>query len=596
MAKNVFELVEEEKAAYKTTYVPIADGYTWNMYEHIRRSTLYRDSKFTEGENDGSRPFKNIVRRIAGLQHYATGFDVKDIEPFVKNPDYYYKSLLVRKRHPSWAREKNLDTFIDETVESYVDFGLALSKHSSGTPENVPLASIAFCDQTDVLSGPICLRHEYSPAQLKKFDGKWKNIDEVITLARKEKTDPTGKVVKTPGKFIEVYELDGYFPNSWLKDDDAILTEEDESNYSLQFHVLTFYRDEKGNSKGIHLFKGKGDPKKYKAIKRDPVWGRACGFGGIEELFEAQVWTNYDAIRIQNMLDTASKIIGLTNDSALATRNKISDMENGEWVQIADGKMAQQLNLQPVNLTAFENASERWEKHAQGIGGANDALLGESPTAGTPFKLQELVTQAGKGPHEYRKGKIATYFAEIYRDWIIEDLAKELSNEQTFMETLSLEELQYVADRISDNRWFNFAKEKILSGTPVQSGEEEAFKQKMRDSVMRGGTKAFFQLVKDELKGLPMDVEVNVAGKQKNLALMADKLTNIFRTVFANPQGFVQTLQIPGMEGVFNELLESSGLPQINIGAMKQENLSSVLSTPQTPGQTAQAQTLQVAA
>ena len=41
----------------------------------------------------------------------------------------------------------------------------------------------------------------------------------------------------------------------------------------------------------------------YKFIPRDKIFGRALGYGGAEELFEPQVWTNYDTIRIKGLLD-----------------------------------------------------------------------------------------------------------------------------------------------------------------------------------------------------------------------------------------------------------------------------------------------------
>ena len=41
---------------------------------------------------------------------------------------------------------------------------------------------------------------------------------------------------------------------------------------------------------------------------------------------------------------------------------------------------------------------------------------------------------------------------------------------------------------------------------------------------------------------------------------MVDKITNIFRFAFSNPQGFAQVMQIPGMAKSFNEILEFSGL------------------------------------
>lgn len=565
MANNVYDFIKEEEKNYKTQGVPIAEGYDFVMYEHLRMSTLFRDSKYTQGPNDFSRPFKNIIRRLRNMALVAMDFDVKDIEPFVNDAENFYKSFLVRKFHPQWARKNNIDTYIDDLIESYEDYGGALSKHINQiAPEIVPLQSLAFCDQTDILSGPICIKHQYSPSQLKEMAKKgWKNIDDVITYARAEKQNPNGVASKTPGKYIEAYELDGMFPRAWLLPEGQEPTEDDLNTYTQQLHIITYYKSDKNEDKGIALFQGVGDPDKYKFIARDPIFGRALGMGGIEELFQPQIWVNYDAIRIQGMLDAASKTIHITTDAGLATRNKITDVDNGEFLKVAENSTTTQLNTQPVNLPEFTKAAAEWELHAQGISSANDALLGQNPASGTPFKLQELVVQQGKGPHERRKGKIATHLSEIYRDWILPDLVKEMNNEQEFSEELSLDELQYVLDKVVMCETNAMVKEAMLSGQVVTEELVAKHKQMVTDQFMRGGSKRFFKLVQDELKDLPVDVEVNIAGKQKNLSLITDKLANIFRQIIAAPQ----VLNDPRAAKIFNMILETSGLSEIDFKA-----------------------------
>lgn len=583
--QTVFDYIKTEESNYKTTKVTIADGYEFSMYEHVRMSILFRDSKYTKGPNDYSRPFKNIIRRIRNLALVAMNIDVRDIVPFVRDSSKYYKSFLVKKYHPQWARKHDIDTYIDETIESYEDFGLALSKHENQiAPVNVPLPTIAFCDQTSVLSGPICLKHQFSPAELLEFKGIWGDkakgadttLNDLIVLARAEKTESSGnKATKTPGKFIEIYELDGMFPISWLKKDYVYVPDEEEE-YSQQMHIVVFYKDSEGNTKGQTLFKGKGDKKKYKAIVRDPIFGRACGMGGIEELFQPQIWTNYDEIRIQGLLDGASKIVHLTSDRELANRNDISSVENNQVLYESPTANTRQLNTQPVNLIAFANAAERWEEHAKGIGSAYDAQLGQSPTAGTPFKLQDAVIAQGKGLHQFRQGKIATYLGEVYRDWILDDLVTEMNNEQEFVEELSLDELQMCANALATYETNDRIKKMILEGgTPVQE-QVDLFKQLVKEEFMKGGNKKFFKTLKNELKGLPVDVEVDIAGKQEDLGKMADAMSNIFRTIFSNPQAFVATMQIPGAAETFNMLIESSGGSPWRFNELTQDHMNAI--------------------
>jgi glycosyltransferase involved in cell wall biosynthesis len=41
-------------------------------------------------------------------------------------------------------------------------------------------------------------------------------------------------------------------------------------------------------------------------------------------------------------------------------------------------------------------------------------------------------------------------------------------------------------------------------------------------------------LLSDELEDIPVDIKINVAGRQKDLSKITDKITNIFREVIAN--------------------------------------------------------------
>lgn len=558
MDKDVFSYIIEEESAYQTLPVPVIDGYEWSMFDHVKKSTLYKNSQLTSGKDD-NKPIKNIIRPIINVAYRLEGFDVKDIQPFVDDEKNYYKSFLTRKYHAKWARKYGIDTFLDDLVESYVDYGLALVKNvNDKKPEVVPLQRLAFVDQTDVLGGAICEKHMYQPDELMGMSGKWntEKIKDAIVLAQNEKTNSQAFNLKqkTPGKYIEVYELHGTFPETWID------PEGDPDNYIKQDHYITFgnlgNRDLK---KGITLFSGRRKKDIYKAIVRDKIYGRACGFGGIEELFEAQVWTTYSMIKIKDMLDAAALMILQTADTAFKTRNNTEDLKTGDILTHEEGKPVSQISLSPQNMQAFNNAVIEWENHARTTGSANEAVLGESPSTGTPFALQALVTQEGKGMHEFRQGKIATFVSEIYRDWVLKYLVDEMNQGQKFVDELSLDELEFVANAIAECQAEELVKGQLIRGIVTTPEQLDALKEESKQKFMKGGSKRFFEILQNELKSLPVDVEVNIKGKQKDLSRISEKLTNIIRQVIATPQ----VLQDPNAARIFNKLLESSGLDQM---------------------------------
>jgi hypothetical protein len=186
--------------------------------------------------------------------------------------------------------------------------------------------------------------------------------------------------------------------------------------------------------------------------------------------------------------------------------------------------------------------------------------MGKSPPSGTPFALQELVVNTSSGLHARRQGKIAEFMDEIYRDWIIPHLAAEAMKGQDFITELDLDELQSVADQIVNKRSNDLMMERILEGHVIYDDELEAFKLFIRDEFVRGGSKRFISILKDEMKDAPIDVHANIAGKQKDMAKMVDKLVNVFRQVIQAPQ----VLDDPRMGKLFNEILEKSGLSPID--------------------------------
>ena len=206
-SETVFDYIKREESEFQTTGVPLVDGWDFEMYKHIRFAVLYKHGQLDSGKTE-NKPVENIILPILNVAYRSEDIDVKDIIPYVDDKKNYHKSLLVKKFHDRWAREFEIDTFLDNLKISKIDFGLVLVKNNKDYPEIVPLQRLAFCDQTDILSGPICEKHQLTIDQLLEMKGKWDSdaIDEVVLRARSEKAQQQvkGQKQKTPGKYIEV--------------------------------------------------------------------------------------------------------------------------------------------------------------------------------------------------------------------------------------------------------------------------------------------------------------------------------------------------------------------------------------------------------
>ncbi len=559
---SIFNYIVAQESGYKKE-IPINDSWSWSMYTHIKTSDLYNNSQLINNDNRDFKPVKNITRPILNIQHRTEDIEVKDVQIYVNDAANYHLSFLVKKYHDDvFTVENDIDTFFDELNVSRIDFGGGLSKQlNKPCPEVVPLQSIAFCDQTDLLSGPIGIKHYYSPDQLLDMGAKgWgdeKNgatatLEQVIALCRDQKKVGENKqIAKTPGRYVEVYEVHGNLPKKFANPDD------DSGLYETRMFIVAMYQKKDSDQRGgVILYTALESESPFKLIKRDPVWGRALGFGGAEELFEPQVWTNYDMIRMQDMLDAASKTILKYTGPGMVNRTKIKDMDNLDVFELGVGEDLSQVDSFPRNLRLFSESIASWEQHAQQMGAATDALFGDNPTAGTPFKLQQQVVQQGLGLHEYRRGQYAKHLEEIYNDWIIPHIEKKICEGATFLSELSLEETQYVMDCVVTNLANKRIVEMVLAGEQPTNDEIDLFKQLVRTEFKKKGNKHFIEILKGEFKDKPLAVKVTVKGKSKDLSGRVDSLVNVFRQIIANPA----VLQIPAMSSLFNQIIEASGL------------------------------------
>lgn len=575
---NIYDFVVGEEAAFSNS-IDI-NGWSWNFKEHVKTSFYYKHGRLLNG-NDENTPVKNITRPILNLQYSAEDLDVKDIQLYIDDPDSYHLSFLIKKYHDDvFVVENDLDTFLDEAIVSKIDYGgVLVKKGKNARPEVVDLQSIAFCDQTDIMKGPIAFKHFYNPAELMDMEemgwGKPENganatiqdlIDKAETARQNDNT--VGVKNETPGSYIEIYEVHGVLPTSYFDTPEGAPAET--KKYKRYFAIIGLYKGKAGKKEGVTLFAKEQKRSQLKFAVRDKVFSRALGFGGAEELFEPQVWTNYTVIQKKNMLDAASKVILKAIGVELKSRypNGLKDMDNLQIVEMSENEDLAQIDTTPRSMALFDRFETELYAHAQDTASAQDPLMGKEGPSGQPFRAQERQVIEGRRPHERRRGQFAKFVELIYTEDIIPHIAEKITEGAKFLSELSTEEMQYVADRLVDNQAKKFVTEKLFNLEVVTQQEVDLFKQQVRESFAKGGNKKFIEVLKGEFKKKSVRVKVNVAGKQKDLGLMADKITNIFRFIFANPQGFQQTMQIPGMSQAFTELLEYSGFSPVTFSGI----------------------------
>lgn len=575
MSPDITQYIKTQENLYETSETQVGENWWWSMRKHIQIIFHLKHGVFYTGANNWMRALKNIMEPILNLAYWSEDIEVKDVV-FYEDEGDRVNSFLLKKYHDEvYVREHNLDTLFDEITECDIDYGGVLVQETTEVkPEVLPLQSIAFCDQTDILGAPIAFKHNFAPEKLRAMSkmgwGDTKNgatisIDDLIVLADESKT-PAGMLTvpnKVPGKSVEVYILRGNLPEHYLYDDDNM------EDYCNQLQVVALYTDKESNRLGVTLYRKKDYEESILFHTSQKVPGRALGRGVGEILLHPQVWTNFLEIHKMNMLEAASKVPLVTDDPSYTQRNKIQDMETLEVTVIQDGKSITQVpTAAPVNIQLMDKAVNEWYEQAQLAGAAFDPLMGKEQASGTTFRGQERVVQQGKGPHERRRGQRAKFIEEIYRKMIIPKMKKDILKGKKFLATLTADEMEWVSERLVTTLTNRRKIDMVLAGHLPNEDEMAVVGEVIRADFKKKGNKHLIEILKGEMKDVEMQVGINVAGKQKDLAGLSDKVLSMFSFVLGNPQ-IQQTMQaVPGLAKSFNDILEFSGISPVDFATV----------------------------
>jgi len=596
MNPDIYSYVKEQENEYETQDIQIGENWFWNMRKHIQLLFHLKNGVFYTGENDWLRAFKNIMEPILNLAYWTEDLEVKDVVFYIESQTGKVLSFLVKKYHDEvYTREHDLDKLFDEITESDIDYGGALVQKGAERPEVIVLNSIAFCDQTDILGGAIGFKFNFSPDQLramskrgwgKESNGATISIEDLIVLAD-DTREADGSISErdnnVTSKNIETYIVRGPLPEHYLKDNDNM-----EDVYS-QLQVIAFYTKEGGKKEGVTLYRKKESEENLEFHTSKEVYNRALGRGIGETILPDQIWSNFLTIHKTNMLESASKVPLFTDDPAYHNRNKIQDMENLE-ITVIDSEskfgIKQVPTAAPANLQLLSGEINEWFAHAQLAGQANDPILGVEANSGTTFRGQERTVAQGRGSHDRRRGQRAKFIERLYRKFIIPDIAKEITSGKKFLATLTTEEMSWVADQLATKYAHDKIKDLILKDKMPTTEEQEVMMEVFKKDFVRGGNKRLIEILKDEFKGVEIKMGINIAGKQKNLADLSDKVLSIFQFAIANPQAFQVAMQNPALSKSFEKILEFSGLSIADFSTLAQSPVASPLQPQQEGGQT----------
>ena len=569
---TIFDISKKLDDNFDST-VELVEGLDYSLKDTNKRIEYITNSKYLSGDLDEfgrEKPYYNIANYRLNVGIRATDFDTKDVTIVSETRDYV-RSLLISKRIQNWMKEVNFAKKLNRMGEKRPKFGWLLVKKVMVDGEidiQIVDARNAVIDQVDPMRSPIKELHCLTRAELAGKKDIWDT--EVINTLLDMDLDE-----------YDISEITGNMPDSVVGG-----SEDTYSNYK-------FIIFEDGDGKEFELYNEEvGD---IDDIYKYCVWAEQdgrVGRGMIEDMFEAQTGTNEAKLLERDAMLMGSKTIYVTDDDTLEN-NVLTDLDNGAILHMDNGKSFSQVNTMTNALPAFDRLKDDWDNQAEKVTSTFEAVTGETMPSSTPFRSVAIQNQEASSLFIYRREEMGIFLTELFNDWIIPEIVKDINQEWILSAEFSAEELQKIDQRFSIYKANEVIKKKLLNLELDSTFSAEDYQKSIdayKELIQETDNTRFIEIPKNYFKDFKFKVSVVTTNESKNKAAQLESLSKILADVSNtfNPQtGTFAMLENPALASIFSKIVEKAGA---DISPVTLNQLQSSQGTKNVPQQATQGQ------
>ena len=484
---TLYSRIETEISNYISGKIEISPRVYFSQYETINRIYRFRnrDLSGTKINSDLSYNyyFDIISPRVDG-EVKNLRFDTKHVMIFSQNPIKDFAAVFIANASlKSWMNKNQEAIKLKTAVEEFVANGNVGFKRVKGGYEIVdPLNTYITnqraetVDDTDIIE-----RHEMTASQLKRMT-EWDQdvVDRVIkelgnkSFKASEMTTP----IHSSQKRYEIFEFTGEVNEKEFNQVRG-LEGGDENKYFLAKVVVAGLK-ENGTGEKFTLFAERLSGKLsdyYLYAHRGRYEGRFWRVGMYELLFDHQIRANEIGNQLARGLEWASKVIFRSKDSKVL-QNIRADLDNGDVIITED------LTQVDVRMRGLDQLIADWNRlmnDADRLSNSYEIVRGETLPSGTPFRMGLLMDQNAGKLFVLNRQKITIPYKQVFRDWVLPELVKDLSGEKIFMFTGDSEVLDQLRQILVEN-WY---AQNLVAIGPHTKEVADAIKQEKLDEIRK---------------------------------------------------------------------------------------------------------------
>lgn len=559
MNEEIGSLIRRLESNYISGTTTLSKYVQYSMYETVERIDAYANSKHISGDVDSlgrEKPFFNIVTAAINIWYRATDIDRKDIRIRATKKSDEIKAFFATVHLRQWMRKSNFGAFLNEWGRSLARYGSSVVKFIE--KDGVLYANVVpwnrlIVDAIDFDNNIKIEKLYLTPEQLlanPKYDQE--QVNNLILASKKFRETLSGQSQDALSDYIELYEVHGNMPLSYLTGDDK-----DSGTQRQQMHVVSYVEStDKDTFDDFSIYKGKEGEDPYMIthlIKED---GRTLSIGAVEHLFEAQWMQNHTIKNEKDLLDLSTKLLFQTSDGNFIGRNILSALETGDILIHKENEPLTQLNNSKADITSLQNFASQWRVLEREVTSTPDATRGINPPSGTPLGTTQLLTGQGLSLFELMTENKGLDIEQMLRRKVIPHIKKKLGHSDEISATLEGYDLKKIDSMYipteAVKRFNQDAVNKVLSldinkpieqqSVPSPYQQDIAHQQIQKELAPLGNTRYF---VPDDMKKIKWsevfkdfewDCEVEVTNESVDKQATLTTLSSILQTAQNNPE------------------------------------------------------------